>query len=143
MKVIILKQTKLIKTMKILWLLEFFILFAAIFTHIFNIQIYSTLYIVGLAFYVTVGMLSLIVVNNDREHIKNLEINKKDERIKSITVLSKAKAFDIFAVIFPLVLMFSAFLKIVDLNACIIFGILCLLPIVLQIYYFFNFSKKM
>lgn len=143
MKVIILKQIKFVKIVRFLWLLGLVIFFAAIVTHVFNIQMYSILYIVGLGFYVIAMILSVIAANKDREHLKNVELVKKDERIKNITVLSKTKAFDIFTLIFPMILMFSATLKIIDFNSCIIFAILCLFPIALQSYYFFNFSKKM
>lgn len=137
------KQTKFVKAVKFLWLLGFVIFFAAIVTQIFNIQFYSILYIVGFCIYVIAAILSAIAANKDKEHLKTIELVKKDERIKNITVLSKAKAFDIFTSIFPLALMFSISFKIIDLSACIIFSILCLLPIALQVYYFFKFSKKM
>ena len=137
------KQTKFVKAVKFLWLLGFVIFFAAIVTQIFNIQFYSILYIVGFCIYVIAAILSAIAANKDKEHLKTIELVKKDERIKNITVLSKAKAFDIFTSIFPLAFMFSISFKIIDLSACIIFSILCLLPIALQVYYFFKFSKKM
>lgn len=143
MKVIILKQTKFVKAVKFLWLLGFVVFFTAIVTQVFNIQMYSILYIVGLGFYVIAAILSVIAANKDKQHLKNVELAKKDERLKNITVLSKARAFDIFTLIFPLVLMFSISFKTIDLNACIIFSLLCLLPIALQVYYFLNFSKKM
>lgn len=143
MKVIILKQTKFVKIVRFLWLLGLAIFFAAIVIQFCNIQICSILYIVGGCIYVIAAILSAIAAKKDKEHLKNIELAKKDERIKNITVLSKAKAFDIFTVIFSLVLMFSASLKIIDMKACIIFGILYLFTIVLQIYYLFNFSKKM
>lgn len=143
MKVIILKQTKFVKVVRFLWLLGFVIFFAAIVTQVFNIQTCSILYIVGFCIYVIAAILSAIAAKKDKEHLKKYRIGKKDERIKNITVLSKAKAFDIFTVIFSLVLIFSTVFKIIDFNACIILGILCLLPITLQVYYFFNFSKKM
>lgn len=143
MKVIILKQTKFVKVVRFLWLLGFVIFFAAIVTQVFNIQTCSILYIVGFCIYVIAAILSEIAAKKDKEHLKEYRIGKKDERIKNITILSKAKAFDIFTIIFSLVLIFSASLKMIDMKTCIIFGILCLLPIILQVYYFFNFSKKM
>ena len=90
------KQTKFVKAVKFLWLLGFVIFFAAIVTQIFNIQFYSILYIVGFCIYVIAAILSAIAANKDKEHLKTIELVKKDERIKNITVLSKAKAFDIF-----------------------------------------------
>lgn len=143
MKVIILKQTKFVKIVRFLWLLGLTIFFAAIVIQFCNIQICSIIYTVGGCIYVIAAILSAIAAKKDKEHLKNIELAKKDERIKNITVLSKAKAFDIFTVIFSLVLIFSASLKIIDMKACIIFGILYLFTIVLQIYYLFNFSKKM
>lgn len=129
--------------MRFLWLLGFVAFIAAIITPFFNIQLYAPLNIVGGTLFAVAGILSVIAANKDKEHLKYVELAKKDERLKNITILSKAKAFDIFTLIFPLALIFSALLKIIDRNSCIIFGIMCLIPIILQIYYFFKFLKKM
>lgn len=137
------KQTKLVKAAQFVWILGFIIFFSAIITQFFNIELYNTLYIVGVGLYVIAAILSFMAAIKDKEHLKNIEIIKKDERVRYIKVTSKAKAFDIFTLIFSMILMLTSSLKLIDTNACIIFGGLCLLLIVLQFYYFFKFSKKM
>lgn len=137
------KQTKFVKIVKFLWIVTFILFVIAITTQIFNIQLYSMLYIASLSIFVITCILSIIAANKDKEHLKNIELAKNDERLKSITTLSKAKAFDILTPIFPMVIVSAFLLKIIDTNSCIVFGILCMLPIVLQLGYFLKFSKKM
>ncbi len=137
------KQTKFVKIVKFLWIVILILLAIAIITQIFNIQLYGMLYIASLSIFVITWILSIIAASKDKEHLKNIELAKNDERLKSITTLSKAKAFDILTFIFPMVIVYAFLLKIIDTNSCIVFGVLCMLPIVVQLGYFLKFRKKM
>ena len=137
------KQTKFVKIVKLLWVVTLIMFAIAITTQIFNIQLYGMLYIASLSIFVIAWILSVVAASKDKEHLKNIELAKKDERLTSITTLSKAKAFDIFTLVFPVAIVSASLLKIIDTNSYIVFGILCMLPIVLQLGYFLKFSKKM
>lgn len=139
------KQTVQVKIAKFFILLATILFLSAIVMKTVNTEIHvnNVLYLLAIISFSVGAVLALTAAYKDKEHMKNVELSKKDERIKTIRCLSKSKAFDAFSFIFPLVVMFCSGLKIIDSNASIIFGIMCLIPLALQLYYFTEISKKM
>ena len=88
-------------------------------------------------------VLASIAAAKDKEHLKNVELARKDERLQNITMRSKAKAFDVISYILSLVTAYLSFSKMVDMIAVLILGVLTLSPLALQLYYFSKYSKEM
>ncbi len=139
-------KTKYAKIGKLLILLSGVLFLLAFVMQFLSTNIYfNLLYIFAILFLSVGSILAYIAARKDKEHMKNVELIKKDERLNNITVLSKAKAFDTFSIIFALtILLCVSFFKVMNVYVLIvIMGMMPLLLMVLQMYYFYKFSKKM
>lgn len=139
------KKTKCVKLSRILILLSALFFLAGIIVQCIKINpiLYTSLYIFAFLIMIIGWILAYAITIKDKEHMKNIELAKKDERLNNITVLSKAKAFDIFTVVFAGATVFIALNNIVDYKVMIILGTLNLFLLSSQVYYFIKFSKKM
>lgn len=140
------KNSRYAKIARFLILLSGILFLLAFVMQFFNTNIYfNFLYVFAILFLIAGSILAYIAARKDKEHMKNVELIKKDERLNNITVLSKAKAFDTFSIIFALtILLCVSFLKVMNVYVLIvIMGMMPLLLMVLQMYYFYKFSKKM
>ena len=108
-----------------------------------NIYIASTLYFLAFISFSISMVLASIAAAKDKEHMKNVELARKDERFQNITMRSKAKAFDVITYILPLVTAYLSLSKMVDMIAVLILSVLTLSPLALQLYYFTKYSKEM
>ena len=108
-----------------------------------NIYIASTLYFLAFISFSISMVLASIAAAKDKEHMKNVELARKDERLQNITMRSKAKAFDVISYILSLVTAYLSFSKMVDMIAVLILGVLTLSTLALQLYYFSKYSKEM
>ena len=108
-----------------------------------NIYIASTLYFLAFISFSISMVLASIAAAKDKEHMKNVELARKDERLQNITMRSKAKAFDVITYILPLVTACLSLSKMVDMIAVLILSVLTLSPLALQLYYFSKYSKEM
>ena len=108
-----------------------------------NIYITSALYLLAIiAFSISMALAS-IAAAKDKEHMKYVELARKDERLQNITMRSKAKAFDVITYILSLVTAYLSLSKMVDMIAVLILSVLTLSPLALQLYYFSKYSKEM
>lgn len=108
-----------------------------------NVYITSALYLLAIiAFSISMALAS-IAAAKDKEHMKNVELARKDERLQNITMRSKAKAFDVISYILPLVTVYLSLSKVVETIASLILGVLTLSTLALQLYYFTKYSKEM
>ena len=141
------KNSRYAKIARILFLIAMVSFLLAIAMQCLNFNAYVNIVLYSLAIIsFTVGtILAYIAARKDEEHMKNVELIKKDERFNNITVLSKAKAFDTFSMIFALtILLCVSFLKVMNIYILmVVMGIMPLLLLALQMYYFYKFSKKM
>ena len=108
-----------------------------------NIYIASTLYFLAIISFPISMVLASIAAAKDKEHMKNVELARKDERLQNIKMRSKAKAFDVITYILPLVTAYLSLSKMVDMIAVLILSVLTLSPLALQLYYFSKYSKEM
>ncbi len=108
-----------------------------------NIYITGALYLLAIISFSISMALASIAAAKDKEHLKNVELARKDERIQNITMRSKAKAFDVISYILPLVTAYLSLSKMVDMIAVLILSVLTLSTLALQIYYFSKYSKEM
>ena len=108
-----------------------------------NIYITSALYLLAIISFPISMVLASIAAAKDKEHMKNVEPARKDERLQNITMRSKAKAFDAITYILPLVTVYLSLSKMVDMIAVLILSVLTLSPLALQLYYFSKYSKEM
>ncbi len=108
-----------------------------------NIYIASTLYFLAFISFSISMVLASIAAAKDKEHMKNVELARKDERLQNITMRSKAKAFDVITYILPLITAYLSLSKMVDMIAVLILSVLTLSPLALQLYYFSKYSKEM
>ena len=108
-----------------------------------NIYITGVLYLLAIIVFPISMVLASIAAAKDKEHMKNVELARKDERLQNITMRSKAKAFDVITYILPLVTAYLSLSKMVDMIAVLILSVLTLSPLALQLYYFSKYSKEM
>lgn len=108
-----------------------------------NVYITSALYLLAIISFSISMALASIAAAKDKEHMKNVELARKDERLQNITMRSKAKAFDAITYILPLVTVYLSLSKMVDMIAVLILSVLTLSPLALQLYYFSKYSKEM
>ena len=108
-----------------------------------NIYITGALYLLAIIVFPISMALASIAAAKDKEHMKNVELARKDERLQNITMRSKAKAFDAITYILPLVTVYLSLSKMVETIAVLILSVLTLSPLALQLYYFSKYSKEM
>ena len=108
-----------------------------------NIYITGALYLLAIISFPISMVLASIAAAKDKEHMKNVELARKDERLQNITMRSKAKAFDVISYILPLVTVYLSLSKMVETIASLILGVLTLSTLALQLYYFTKYSKEM
>ena len=108
-----------------------------------NIYITGALYLLAIISFPISMVLASIAAAKDKEHMKNVELARKDERLQNITMRSKAKAFDVITYILPLVTAYLSLSKMVDMIAVLILSVLTLSPLALHLYYFSKYSKEM
>ena len=107
-----------------------------------NVYITSALYLLAIIAFPISMALASIAAAKDKEHMKNVELARKDERLQNITMHSKAKAFDVISYILPLVTAYLSLSKMVDTIALLILAVLTLSTLALQLYYFSKYSKE-
>lgn len=139
------KKTKTVLVARSLILLAAMLFLFAIITQnaVSNIYITGVLYLSAIISFSVGAILAYIAALKDKEHMKSVELAKKDERLQNITMRSKAKAFDIFSIILMLVTVYSSINEIIDVNSIIILSVLNLLLLIIQLYYFCKYSKEM
>ena len=89
------------------------------------------------------AILAFIAALKDKEHMKSVELAKKDERLQNITMRSKAKAFDVITYLLSFATAVLFVNKVVSTDALIILGVLNLSLLIIQAYYFCKYSKEM
>lgn len=139
------KKTKTVLVARSLILLAAMLFLFAIITQnaVSNIYITGVLYLSAIISFSVGAILAYIAALKDKEHMKSVELAKKDERLQNITMRSEAKAFDIFSIILMLVTVYSSINEIIDVNSIIILSVLNLLLLIIQLYYFCKYSKEM
>ena len=139
------KKTKIVVFARCLIVLAMVSFVAAVVSQsvISNIYIASTLYFLAIISFPISMALASIAAAKDKEHMKNVELARKDERLQNITMRSKAKAFDVTTYILPLVTVYLSLSKMVETIASLILGMLTLSTLALQLYYFTKYSKEM
>ena len=108
-----------------------------------NIYITGALYLLAIILFSISMALASIAAAKDKEHMKNVELARKDERLQNIKMRSKAKAFDAITYILPLITAYLSLSKMVYMIAVLILSVLTLSPLALQLYYFTKYSKEM
>ena len=108
-----------------------------------NIYITGALYLLAIIVFSISMALASIAAAKDKEHMKNVELARKDERLQNIKMRSKAKAFDAITYILPLITAYLSLSKMVYMIAVLILSVLTLSPLALQLYYFTKYSKEM
>ena len=108
-----------------------------------NVYITSALYLLAIISFSISMALSFVATAKDKEHMKNVELARKDERLQNIAMRSKAKAFDVISYTLPLITAYLSLSKMVDMIAVLILGVLTLSTLALQLYYFSKYSKEM
>ncbi len=138
------KKTKTVVFARILILLAITLFLAAVITQAsLSIYISSALYLSAIVSFSISMILATIAAYKDKEHMKNVELSKKDERIQKIMIHSKAKAFDVLSYVLPLATSICFVNKLVDTSTLLILGVVSLLLIAIQVYYFTKYSKEM
>lgn len=137
------KKTKTVLSARILILLSVMLFLAAIIAQgTLSIYVSSALYLSAIITFSISAVLSFIAASKDKEHMKQVELVKKDERLQNIIMRSKAKAFDVLSYIMPITTSFLFLNKLVDTNALLILGVLTLLLFAIQFYYHLKYSKE-
>lgn len=139
------KKTRTVVFARCLIVLAMMLFLAAIVSQcvVSTINIASTLYLLAITAFSISMALASIAAAKDKEHMKNVELARKDERLQNITMRSKAKAFDAITYILPLVTVYLSLSKMVETIASLILGVLTLSTLALQLYYFTKYSKEM
>lgn len=139
------KKTKMVLTARALILLALMLFLFAIITQnaLSNIYVTGALYLSAIISFSIGAILAFIAALKDKEHMKNVELSKKDERLQNITMRSKAKAFDIVMYLLQLTTAYLYLSKVVSTDALIILGVLILALLIIQLYYFCKYSKEM
>ena len=139
------KKTKTVLVARSLILLaEMLFLFAIITQNaVSNIYITGVLYLSAIISFSVGAILAFIAALKDKEHMKSVELAKKDERLQNITMRSKAKAFDVITYLLSFATAVLFVNKVVSTDALIILGVLNLSLLIIQAYYFCKYSKEM
>lgn len=139
------KKTKTVLVARIFIVLALMLFLFTVITQntVSNFYVNGLLYLFAILSFGIGAVLAFVAACKDKEHLKSVELAKKDERLNNITMRSKAKAFDIILFILPLVTSYFVLNKLIDTTAMIILGMLCLILLIIQIYYFLRYSKEM
>ena len=139
------KKTKTVIIAKIFILLALMLFLSAIITQktIANMYINGALYLSAIISFLIGAILVFVAVAKDKKHLKNVELARNDERLKEITMRSKAKAFDELMFILSLCGAYWCIDFMENISAGIILGVLALSSVALQLYYFCKYSKEM
>lgn len=139
------KKTKTVLVARSLILLAAMLFLFAIITQnaVSNIYITGVLYLSAIISFSVGAILAFIAALKDKEHMKSVELAKKDERLQNITMRSKAKAFDMITYLLSFATAVLFVNKVVSTDALIILGVLNLSLLIIQAYYFCKYSKEM
>lgn len=139
------KKTKTVLVARSLILLAAMLFLFAIITQnaVSNIYITGALYLSAIISFSVGAILAYIAALKDKEHMKSVELAKKDERLQNITMRSKAKAFDVITYLLAFATAVLFVNKLVSTDALIILGVLNLSLLIIQVYYFCKYSKEM
>lgn len=139
------KKTKTVLVARSLILLAAMLFLFAIITQnaVSNIYIMGALYLSAIISFSVGAILAFIAALKDKEHMKSVELAKKDERLQNITMRSKAKAFDVITYLLAFATACLFVNKVVSTDALIILGVLNLSLLIIQVYYFCKYSKEM
>ncbi|MFR1509168.1 MAG: hypothetical protein ACLSSW_00795 [Acutalibacteraceae bacterium] len=139
------KKTKTVLVARSLILLAAMLFLFAIITQnaVSNIYITGVLYLSAIISFSVGAILAFIAALKDKEHMKSVELAKKDERLQNITMRSKAKAFDVITYLLSFATAVLFVNKVVSTDALIILGVLNLSLLIIQAYYFCKYSKEM
>lgn len=139
------KKTKTVLVARSLILLAAMLFLFAIITQnaVSNIYITGVLYLSAIISFSVGAILAFIAALKDKEHMKSVELAKKDERLQNITMRSKAKAFDVITYLLSFATAVLFVNKLVSTDALIILGVLNLSLLIIQVYYFCKYSKEM
>ena len=139
------KKTKTVLVARSLILLAAMLFLFAIITQnaVSNIYITGVLYLSAIISFSVGAILAFIAALKDKEHMKSVELAKKDERLQNITMRSKAKAFDVITYLLSFATAVLFVNKVVSTDAFIIVGVLNLSLLIIQAYYFCKYSKEM
>lgn len=139
------KKTKTVIIARIFILLAVMLLLFAIITPnaLSNIYITGVLYLLAIISFAIGAIVAFIASSKDKEFQKTRDLVQKDERLKEITMRSKAKAFDVITYILALSTGYLCLSKIIDTNAMIVLGVLNLVLLGSQLYYFCRYPKEM
>lgn len=139
------KKTKTVLVARSLILLAAMLFLFAIITQnaVSNIYITGVLYLSAIISFSVGTILAYIAALKDKEHMKSVELAKKDERLQNITMRSKAKAFDVITYLLSFATAVLFVNKLVSTDGLIILGVLNLSLLIIQVYYFCKYSKEM
>ncbi len=139
------KKTKTVLVARSLILLAAMLFLFAIITQnaVSNIYIMGALYLSAIISFSVGAILAFIAALKDKEHMKSVELAKKDERLQNITMRSKAKAFDVITYLLSFATAVLFVNKLVSTDGLIILGVLNLSLLIIQAYYFCKYSKEM
>ena len=139
------KKTKTVIIARIFILLAVMLFLFAIITPnaLSNIYITGVLYLLAIISFAIGAILAFIASSKDKEFQKTRDLVQKDERLKEITMRSKAKAFDVMTYILALSTGYLCLSKIIDTRAMIVLGLINLVLFGSQLYYFCRYSKEM
>ena len=139
------KKTKTVIIARTLILLAVMLFLFAIITQsaLSNIYITGVLYLLAIISFAIGAILAFIASSKDKEFQKTRDIVKKDERLKDITMRSKAKAFDVMTYVLVLGTTYLYVDKITNTKTMIVLGLINLVLFGSQLYYFCRYSKEM
>ena len=120
------KKTKTVLVARSLILLAAMLFLFAIITQnsVSNIYITGVLYLSAIISFSVGAILAYIAALKDKEHMKSVELAKKDERLQNITMCSKAKAFDVITYLLSFATAVLFVNKLVSTDGLIILGVL-------------------
>lgn len=137
------KKTKTVLVARSLILLAAILFLFAIITQnaVSNIYLTGALYLSAIISFSVGAILAFIAALKDKEHMKSVELAKKDERLQNITM--RSKAFDVITYLLSFATAVLFVNKLVSTDALIILGVLNLSLLIIQVYYFCKYSKEM
>lgn len=139
------KKTKTVIIARTLILLAVMLFLFTIITQsaLSNIYITGVLYLLAIISFAIGAILAFIASLKDKEFQKTRDLVKKDERLKEITLRSKAKAFDVMTYVLVLGTTYLYMDKIINTKTMIVLGLINLVLFGSQLYYFCRYSKEM
>ena len=139
------KKTKTVIIARTLILLAVMLFLFAIITQsaLSNIYITGVLYLLAIISFAIGAILAFIASSKDKEFQKTRDLVQKDERLKEITMRSKAKAFDVMTYVLVLGTTYLYVDKITNTKTMIVLGLINLVLFGSQLYYFCRYSKEM